>query len=68
MTAGDGEPIVNYRSAAPHAALAHPSDEHFLPLPVAAGAGGDKGRGRVLHRGFSYGSLSMAAFAFGGAG
>ncbi len=66
VTAGDGEAIVNYRDAAPHAALAHPSDEHFLPLPVAAGAAGDKGR--VLHRGFSYGSLSMAAFAFDGGG
>lgn len=65
VTAGDSEALVNYRDAAPHAALAHPSDEHYLPLPVAAGAGG---RGRVLHRGFSYGSLSMAAFAFDGDG
>ncbi len=68
VTAGDSEAIVNYRNAAPHAALAHPSDEHYLPLPVAVGAAGDQGRGRVLHRGFSYGSLSMAAFAFGGEG
>ncbi len=68
VTAGDNEALVNYRNVAPHAALAHPSDEHYLPLPVAAGAASDKSPGRVLHRGFSYGSLSMAAFAFGGDG
>ncbi len=67
VSAGDAAAIVNYRSEAPGAALAHPSEEHYLPLAVAMGAGGAGGQGAVLHRGFSYGSLSMAIFAFGGA-
>lgn len=41
---------------------AQPTDEHFLPLFFAMGAG--QGAGRLLHRGFTYGSLSMAAFAW----
>ncbi len=65
VTEGDAAAIVNYRTEAPRAALAHPTEEHYLPLPVAMGAGGAAGGTAVLHRGFSYGSLSMAVFAFG---
>ena len=32
--------LVEYRSRAPHAARAHPTDEHFLPLFFALGAAG----------------------------
>lgn len=62
--AGDGDALGDYRQRAPAARQAHPTEEHFLPLPLALGAGGPRARGRVLHRGFSYGSLSMASFAF----
>lgn len=48
------------------ARLAHPTPEHLLPLFVAMGAGWDGGRSAPLHRSWSYGSLSMAAYAFGG--
>ena len=58
---GDHAALADYRARAPHAAMAHPRDEHFLPLLVAAGAGG---RGRVLHSSFMLGSLSMGAYAF----
>ncbi len=44
--------------------MAHPRDEHYLPLLVALGAGGEGAKGRVLHKGFMDGDLSMAAFAF----
>ena len=64
ITRGDHQAVVGYRKGAPDAAQAHPSEEHFLPLPLAMGAGGPEARARVLHRGFSHGSLSMAAFAF----
>ncbi len=43
--------------------IAHPTPEHLMPLYVALGAGG--GRGRALHRSFSWGSISMTSFAFG---
>lgn len=64
VTRGDRDAVVGYRGEAPDAARAHPSEEHFLPLALAMGAGGPDTRARVLHRGFAHGSLSMAAFAF----
>lgn len=57
--------LLDYRRLAPHAELAHPTDEHLLPLFVAAGAGLGEAPGRSLHRGWTHGSLSMAAYAFG---
>jgi aromatic ring-opening dioxygenase catalytic subunit (LigB family) len=41
--------------------------EHLLPLFVALGAGSGESaaRGRGLHRGWTWGSLSMAAYGFG---
>jgi 4,5-DOPA dioxygenase extradiol len=67
VTEGDLDELFDYRRRAPHAALAHPSDEHLLPLYVALGAGslGAHVRGRSLHRGWTWGSLSMAAYGFG---
>jgi 4,5-DOPA dioxygenase extradiol len=62
---GDEAALANYRSEAPHARDAHPTDEHFLPLHVAFGAAGKGARGRALHRSFTSGNLSMAAYAFG---
>jgi 4,5-DOPA dioxygenase extradiol len=44
--------------------MAHPRDEHLLPSFVAFGAGGPGAKGRPIHRSFTYGSLSMAAFTF----
>lgn len=63
---GSYEELLDYRRLAPHAELAHPTDEHLLPLFVAAGAAGRNAPGRGLHRGWTHGSLSMAAYAFGG--
>lgn len=64
VEAGGFEELADYRALAPHAEVAHPRDEHFLPLLTAAGAGGGV-PGRALHRGFELGSLSMAAYVFG---
>lgn len=58
----DIQSLLNYRKLAPYAAKNHPSEEHLLPLFVALGAGGT---GQQLHRGFTYGAFSMAAYAFG---
>jgi 4,5-DOPA dioxygenase extradiol len=61
--AGDREALLAYRSRAPQAERAHPTDEHLLPFYVALGAG-DSGQGRALHRSFTYGSIAMDAYAF----
>jgi 4,5-DOPA dioxygenase extradiol len=55
--------LLHYRSRAPDAASAHPTDEHLLPLFVALGAAGDSDGG-VLHRSMD-GSLAMDAYAWG---
>ena len=63
VSAGDEAALLDYRRQAPFAQRAHPTDEHLLPLFVAAGAGGLPGR--ALHRSFAYGMISMAAYGFG---
>ncbi len=65
VESGDEEALADYRSRAPYAREAHPTDEHFLPLHVAYGAAGKGAKGRTLHRSFTLGNLSMAAYAFG---
>ena len=62
VESGDEEALVDFRERGPDAALAHPTDEHFLPLLVAFGAAGKGARGRTLHRSFTYGTLSMTSF------
>jgi len=59
---GDEVALAAYRDE--DGALAHPRDEHLLPLGVAFGAGGDGVTGRVLHRGFMDGAVGTAAYAF----
>jgi 4,5-DOPA dioxygenase extradiol len=65
IEAGDAAAVTQYRDQAPNATLAHPSEEHFLPLLVAMGAasnGSGGAKGRRLHGSFNLGSLSMAAY------
>ena len=62
---GDVDALVDYRARAPHAARAHPTEEHYLPLLVALGASDlDEPRHRV-EGGMTYGVLSMDSFGFG---
>ena len=56
--------LADYRTKAPYAREAHPTDEHFLPIHVAFGAAGKGAHGRALHRSFTLGNLSMASYAF----
>ena len=64
VTGGEYDELADYRSLSAEGEEAHPTEEHFLPLLVAAGAGGEGARGTCLHRSFSHGSLSMAAYSF----
>lgn len=62
LVENDLERLARFQSDAPHADIAHPSTEHFLPLLVSAGAGG--GSVEKIHGGYSYGSIGMSAWAF----
>jgi 4,5-DOPA dioxygenase extradiol len=61
----DVDALVGYRTAAPHAALAAPTTEHFDPLFIVLGASDDRDRFRPVFEGIHYGNLSMRTFALG---
>ena len=61
----DVEALTDYRRRAPHAQRAHPTEEHFLPLLVAVGAGEDEDAVGVIDGGMTYGVLSMESYVFG---
>jgi 4,5-DOPA dioxygenase extradiol len=61
IAAGDWDALCDYRRRAPQAERAHPTEDHFLPLFFASGAGD---RAERLHHSFSHGSLGMAAYGF----
>jgi 4,5-DOPA dioxygenase extradiol len=62
LMAQDEAALADWRVQAPHAALAHPSEEHLMPLFVAYGAGGPQSE--RLHTSQTFGSLRMDAYAF----
>ncbi len=57
--------LINYRARAPHAVRNHPTEDHIWPLLVPLGAAGEGAMGQRLYDGFTYGILSMAAYAWG---
>ena len=65
VAADDRAALADFLDAAPEGRRNHPSPEHFLPLFVALGAGGNGG-GRRLHGSYTYGVFYMGAYAFGG--
>lgn len=65
LDAGDRDALVNYRQRAPHAVRNHPTEEHLLPLMVAAGAAFDGEPVQRLHAAYRYGGLGMDAWQFG---
>ncbi|MHB8564871.1 MAG: DODA-type extradiol aromatic ring-opening family dioxygenase [Acidiferrobacteraceae bacterium] len=56
--------LIDYRMRAPHAVQSHPSEEHLLPLFVAAGAAGEAAIADQVCRGYAYGTLAMDAYSF----
>ena len=57
--------LINFLSVAPHAQRAHPTIEHYLPLPFAFGASASDARVQILDGGIDYGMLSMDSSVFG---
>ncbi|WP_257448905.1 dioxygenase family protein [Archangium lipolyticum] len=65
LAARDFAGIQSWTSA-PHARLAHPSAEHFLPIFFALGAALPEERVTPVFEGFHYSSLSMRSFVLRG--
>lgn len=62
---GATDALLDYRRRAPHATRAHPTEEHFLPLLVAASAAADGSAVQVIDGGTTYAVLSMESYAWG---
>lgn len=60
----DVDAVMNYRASHPEAIANHPTEEHFLPLPVAIGAG-NNGLAQRIHASMTHGVLAMDAYSFG---
>jgi 4,5-DOPA dioxygenase extradiol len=65
VTHGEELFLTNYRQLAPYPERAHPYPDHYMPLLVAFGAGGEGAKGSVIHHSWS-GDLGMAAYQFQG--
>jgi 4,5-DOPA dioxygenase extradiol len=65
VLAGETEQLLHALQRAPHAARAHPTTEHFLPLLVAAGAASRQAPVTVLDGGIRHGVLAMESYLFG---
>lgn len=64
IESGKFDHLVRYRSLAPEAARNHPTEEHFLPLFVPAGAASPGVAGKRIHRSHAFGILAMDAYRF----
>ncbi len=56
--------LLDWHRQAPHAARAHPSPEHLLPLFVALGAAGENAAAKIAFRDSQLGALALDAFVF----
>lgn len=65
VTHHDEQALVDYLHSAPHARRAHPTAEHYLPLPFAFGAAAPDAPVRVIDGGMTHGVLAMDAYVFG---
>jgi 4,5-DOPA dioxygenase extradiol len=64
IESGNTDDFLHYRERGPDAARNHPSEEHFLPIFAAAGAGNPEVAGRRIHRSHTFGILAMDAYRF----
>jgi 4,5-DOPA dioxygenase extradiol len=62
VLARDDAVLVDYLVRAPHAQRAHPTDEHYLPLLVAAGAARADDEPVHLDGGMTHGVLAMDSY------
>jgi 4,5-DOPA dioxygenase extradiol len=58
------EALFRYRELAPYGQEAVPTNEHFIPLLLAMGAGDRTREAKLLHRSYQYGNLSLSCWQF----
>jgi 4,5-DOPA dioxygenase extradiol len=61
----DDKALINYSNWGKVSELAHPSNDHYLPLLYAIAMRGESDSLNFFHEGFSYGTLSMRSFQIG---
>ena len=61
----DVDRLLNYRRLNPHAAQAHPRDEHLLPFFTALGAGAKQAQPQAFYKGVSDIVIAMDGYRFG---
>lgn len=61
---GDVESLLSYRTRAPHAQRAHPTEEHFFPLFFALGAAGEHAEAIREYDAIDLSALAMDAYRF----
>lgn len=62
----DTQALFRYAEEAPHARIAVPRAEHFVPFFLAMGSGDPEGPAVPIYRGYEYGTLSYLCMQFGG--
>ena len=61
---GRTDELLQYRARAPEAVRNHPTDEHLLPVFVAAGVGTPGAAPKRIHSSYAYGVIGMDAYRF----
>ena len=64
LKAGDRQGLLNWQEDAPFALENHPTAEHFMPLFVAYGAGGENPKAELIHSSKLYGAFNSDFWLF----
>ncbi|WP_424767237.1 DODA-type extradiol aromatic ring-opening family dioxygenase [Paenibacillus sp. sgz302251] len=64
MKENDTNALFRYEELAPHAKMAVPRAEHFVPLYIALGSGNPAASPKVIYRSYEFGTLSYLSMQF----
>ncbi|MGO4694986.1 class III extradiol ring-cleavage dioxygenase [Paenibacillus sp. 2TAB26] len=64
MNKHDTNSLFQYEQLAPHAKMAVPRAEHFVPLYIALGSGSPESAPKVIYRSYEFGTLSYLCMQF----
>lgn len=62
---GDDQALIHYQSWGKIAEIAHPSNDHYLPMLYTIAMRGEADGLKFVHEGFTHGSISMRCFQIG---